>query len=594
VEILLLADTAYLQPPISWVGHLAEQTWAVGGIGLLAGFATVRWGRWCSRISGAAALLGLACLCVVHAYVRGEHDESLFYAGILLGGWLVTEASADALSSDDDAAAWGVRGAIAFLAGSYLAAAVAKLGSASWWDGENIRMALSMAADIYPNSPWLPMRQWMASTSWVPPAAAVATVAIELGAVLLVGGGRMRAFAGGALWCLHLGIWGSLGVLFPEPLLVLPLMAWPWYTRLDAVDRLVRPGSPQPRWTGAITAWGALLASAWLWLGAGPQAPVFEALRTADSAVALGDGRTSPEGPAAPRGPSPPEAGTSAAPQPPPWNQWLVAAGTSQARDSKTSGLAALYKAATTGAKVDEVKIWGCDAGHISEGRPGVERVGCMVSLPGQYLRRALFPSPERPQNHDVHAFLMGAQASAPDAPGYDPDAKPDESPPHEVILSPFWLQRTTVSLRQYRLCVELGPCSEAEIGQGGDFNYAPTRGMASLVLLNSNNEEPITGVTWQGAKSYCEWIGGRLPTEAEWEYAARGGALQLRYPWGEAEPTCRHAVFGGGPEGRCGVKGPGATSSRLASGHRTHSYILQQAGNVWEWTADWYAPDYY
>jgi hypothetical protein len=162
------------------------------------------------------------------------------------------------------------------------------------------------------------------------------------------------------------------------------------------------------------------------------------------------------------------------------------------------------------------------------------------------------------------------------------------------VTLSPFWLQRTTVSVRQFRLCVTFGPCDEAAVATGGYFTYAPAPKMATSTILSAGDERPVTGVTWEGARTYCDWVGGRLPTEAEWEYAARGGPLELRYPWGEDTPTCRHAIFGGGSERICGVTGPASSGSRLTDGHRTHSFILQQAGNVWEWTQDWYAPDYY
>ena len=86
--------------------------------------------------------------------------------------------------------------------------------------------------------------------------------------------------------------------------------------------------------------------------------------------------------------------------------------------------------------------------------------------------------------------------------------------------------------------------------------------------------------VTWHGAASYCEWAGGRLPTEAEWEYAARGPESNL-YPWGNAPPSCELANYGDCSRVAVQVGSRPAGASWCGA--------LDMAGNVWEWVNDWF-----
>ncbi|MCB9727087.1 MAG: formylglycine-generating enzyme family protein [Deltaproteobacteria bacterium] len=224
--------------------------------------------------------------------------------------------------------------------------------------------------------------------------------------------------------------------------------------------------------------------------------------------------------------------------------------------------------------------LWDCDSTAKQDHRAYTTRFGCFVPVPGHNVLAY-----RRPSDPDVLTFLMGAQASDPEAPGYDPDASEDEAPPHRVTIEPFWIQRHEVSVEQYEWCVRLGPCLPEQIRTGGYFNY----GAGSTRQLY-----PANGVTWEGARAYCEWIGGRLPTEAEWEYVARQGPLATRYVWGDTEPGCGHAVMGAAATGKCGVANSEATGYWPLNGPDNSHQTVNVIGNVWEWVADWYGADYY
>jgi iron(II)-dependent oxidoreductase len=156
------------------------------------------------------------------------------------------------------------------------------------------------------------------------------------------------------------------------------------------------------------------------------------------------------------------------------------------------------------------------------------------------------------------------------------------DNPPHEVTISAFEMEATEVTVAAYTECVDAGACSEAS---GPDCNY----GVITMA------EHPINCVTWQQAADYCAWKGRRLPTEAEWEYAATGGA-DRPYPWGSAAASCERAHMFQQIEqmGDYGcMTGTTAAVGSYPNGASPFG-MLDMAGNVEEWVADWYAEDYY
>jgi formylglycine-generating enzyme required for sulfatase activity len=151
---------------------------------------------------------------------------------------------------------------------------------------------------------------------------------------------------------------------------------------------------------------------------------------------------------------------------------------------------------------------------------------------------------------------------------------EPDERPVHTVRLKSFELQRTEVTQKAYGRCVQAGACR-------------PARRYPSL----SKPALPVVGVTWHDARAYCTWRGMRLPSEAEWERAARGTDGR-RYPWGETL-ECKRANFGNFlGAGPCAAHNPGRV---LPPGSRTGGAsptgAQDMAGNVWEWVEDTYGP---
>ena len=155
---------------------------------------------------------------------------------------------------------------------------------------------------------------------------------------------------------------------------------------------------------------------------------------------------------------------------------------------------------------------------------------------------------------------------------GSDEGGEPDEHPAHPVTVAPFWLDVTEVSNGEYARCVEARVCRPHDPSNAfhNGFDDRAFRG----------GSQPVSGVSWDDAVTYCRWRDKRLPSEAEWERAARGDDGR-RYPWGNEAPDPERAVFGTHVTADVGTHPAG----RGPYGHD------DLAGNVWEWVSDFYDP---
>jgi formylglycine-generating enzyme required for sulfatase activity len=174
----------------------------------------------------------------------------------------------------------------------------------------------------------------------------------------------------------------------------------------------------------------------------------------------------------------------------------------------------------------------------------------------------------------DGGTFQMGAQK--PD----DPEAHDDESPVHRVTVSPFSIGRYPVTVFEYGRFIAAGGYAEKKFWKAGGYGRFEAPGHWQRQLRYPNR--PVVEVSWYEAAAYCACVEGRLPTEAEWEYAARGGREGVRYPWGNETPDQYRANFFEG-----GADQP--TPVGMYPEGATPQVVLDLAGNVWEWTADWW-----
>ena len=143
------------------------------------------------------------------------------------------------------------------------------------------------------------------------------------------------------------------------------------------------------------------------------------------------------------------------------------------------------------------------------------------------------------------------------------------EQPVHEVTVPAFRMSRTEVRACDYGACVDAGSCTAT---------FGPQQ----------VDDLPVVYVDWTQAGAYCKWAGGRLCSEAEWEYAARNGSADATYPWGETEPTCDDGVFSG--DG-CLPSTPSASCSKPAGNDKWG--VCDLGGNVWEWVEDCFYGSY-
>jgi formylglycine-generating enzyme required for sulfatase activity len=165
-------------------------------------------------------------------------------------------------------------------------------------------------------------------------------------------------------------------------------------------------------------------------------------------------------------------------------------------------------------------------------------------------------------------AFEMGAISGA-----------PDEQPPHMVTLADYYLDKYEVTNALYAECVAANACMtplDTSSATRPAYYGAP-----------EFDEYPVLHVNWEMAKAYCEWRGGRLPTEAEWEKAARGDDGRM-FPWGNTP-----GEFGNFCEEGGACPGDTLQVGSYPDGASPLGF-LDMAGNVWEWVLDWYDPAYF
>jgi eukaryotic-like serine/threonine-protein kinase len=153
--------------------------------------------------------------------------------------------------------------------------------------------------------------------------------------------------------------------------------------------------------------------------------------------------------------------------------------------------------------------------------------------------------------------FLMGSE-----------DGASDEQPVHTVYVDAFWMDQTEVTSIQFETFWK-------------QVNYDGS--------TCGGDDDPVACVSWIDAQAYCQWAGRRLPTEAEWEKAARGGLEEAVYPWGDQSPICDDGAANGAHYANCDFETV-PVKSFAPNGYG----LYDMAGNVWEWVDDWYGENYY
>jgi sulfatase modifying factor 1 len=156
------------------------------------------------------------------------------------------------------------------------------------------------------------------------------------------------------------------------------------------------------------------------------------------------------------------------------------------------------------------------------------------------------------------------------------------ESPRHTVTLAPYYLDRKEVTNARFKKFVDRNPeWSPARI-QPGYHNGEYLRHWTGGAFPKGRGDHPLVNVSWYAAVAFCRWEGKRLPTEAEWEYAARGGLEGRQFPWGDEMPDGSRANFRGSGLG---------TTVRVGSYAPNGYGLYDMAGNVWEFVADAWGP---
>ncbi|MBC8233813.1 formylglycine-generating enzyme family protein [bacterium] len=166
-------------------------------------------------------------------------------------------------------------------------------------------------------------------------------------------------------------------------------------------------------------------------------------------------------------------------------------------------------------------------------------------------------------------AFSMGSN-----------DGESNEKPVHTVYLDAFYMDVYEVTVGQYRKFIKATGHNTPNWSKVS--KYSPT------------DNHPIVYVTWDDAQAYCKWAGKRLPTEAEWEKAARGGLVGKKYPWGDEAPDAEGKYRANYYVGNNGIADADQYCAPVGSFSPNGYGLYDMAGNVWEWCEDWYDEKYY
>ncbi len=179
--------------------------------------------------------------------------------------------------------------------------------------------------------------------------------------------------------------------------------------------------------------------------------------------------------------------------------------------------------------------------------------------------------------------FLMGSASG-----------NPDERPVHEVSIVTFYIDQHEITNRQFQeFILEVQAWVKGVVPQhlADEYYLSDWRGTD---FPEGRGDHPVVNVSWLAAAAYSRWRGARLPTEAEWEYAARGRA-SLTYPWGGGQPYSAGVFLANYRQAGDRTDGHATTSPVMAyPGDKSVFGIFDMAGNVLEFTRDWYDPDYY
>ena len=168
--------------------------------------------------------------------------------------------------------------------------------------------------------------------------------------------------------------------------------------------------------------------------------------------------------------------------------------------------------------------------------------------------------------------FMMGCNEAV------DNQCGNDEKPYHRVYLDAYYIDKYEVTVAEYEKCIPAGERENPSTSHHCNWGES------------DRGNHPMNCINWNDAKNYCEWAGKRLPTEAEWEKAARGTDGR-KYPWGNITATCKYAVMDQGGKG-CGEYSTWPVGSK-PKGASPYG-LMDMAGNVWEWVQDTYDENFY